>query len=43
MKIWLAIRRPIGYLLFFALFTFGIIAAHAIPVLLTNALLGIDR
>lgn len=43
MKIWLAIRRPIGYLIAFGLFTLALIAIHAIPVLLTNALLGIDR
>jgi hypothetical protein len=40
-NLWLAIRRPIGYLLLTALIWAGLYTLHAIPNLLVNALLGI--
>lgn len=41
MKIWLAIRRPVGYALFTLIFYAALIAAHAIPILLTDWILGL--
>lgn len=41
MKIWYAIRRPIGYVLFCTLAGLALILIHAIPELLTNWVLGL--
>lgn len=41
MKLWYLIRRPVGYLLFAALSYLVLIAAHAIPYLLTDWILGL--
>lgn len=41
MNLWYKIRRPIGYLLFTAIFYFALIVIHAIPYLLTDLILGL--
>jgi hypothetical protein len=40
MKIWYAIRKPIGYLLFTALLYLVLIALHAIPAGIALLILG---
>lgn len=41
MKLWFMIRRPIGYTLFILAAIFALILIHALPVVITNAILGI--
>lgn len=41
MKIWLVIRRPIGYLLIFAVSYLALGVIHGIPYLLTDWILGL--
>ena len=41
MRIWLAIRRPVGYFLFTLMAYAVLIAAHAIPVLLADWIVGL--
>ena len=41
MKIWYAIRRPIGYALAVSLGIIVLLLAHALPIVTTDAILGI--
>ena len=41
MRLWHAIRRPIGYVLFTLAAYATLIVIHALPVVITNAILGI--
>lgn len=41
MKIWYAIRRPLGILLLTGVIYLTLIVLHAIPVLLASAILGV--
>lgn len=41
MKIWYAIRRPLGVLLLTAVIYLTLIVLHAIPVLIAGAILGV--
>ena len=41
MKLWYAIRRPVGYLLFGLLAWFALGVIHGLPFLLTDLLLGL--
>ena len=41
MKIWYAIRRPIGYLLLTLLAWIALVVIHTLPYLLTDLILGL--
>jgi len=41
MRIWYAIRRPIGYTIIITFCSLGLILLHALPIVLVDALLGL--
>lgn len=41
MRIWYAIRRPVGYILLTGLAWLALVIIHAIPYLLTDWILGL--